>query len=124
MANFTGGTIEIVYPHHNPNEGRDIWNRNFQYVEDSINFSITGSTSGHTIVESGNSNIIITDSGITIPTIYQVSTSDDVIFTSISAQTINLTSTSPFSSLAQVIMNPINDAASEDGSALLVGWLC
>lgn len=87
MAHYTGGTIEIVYPYHNPNEGRDIWNRNFQYVEEAIHFSITGSTTGNTIV-SGGSNISAVSSG-GIPPVYTVDLDDNIVVDSISSTTIS-----------------------------------
>jgi hypothetical protein len=127
MAHYTGGTIEIVYPYHDPNEGRDIWNRNFRLLDEAVHFSITGSTSGHTVVESGNSNIIVTDSGATVPPIYQVSTADDVIFNSISATTISAgtyyVGSTPITSYFSALTTASNGLTSVSNNVTLGGVL-
>lgn len=91
MSHYTGGTIQVVYPFHNPDEGRRIWNENFEYVENAIHFSITGSTSAHTQV-SGSNNITVLDSGATVPPIYSVYLNDNINLDSISSTTMSATS--------------------------------
>jgi hypothetical protein len=88
---FTGVTIEVVYPHHNPNEGRVIWNENFKNIKDAVSFSITGSTTAHTQVQ-GSSNIDVFSSGVTIPPIYTAYLKDDVVINSLSSTTMSATS--------------------------------
>lgn len=91
MSSFTGVTREVVLPNHNPNEGRDIWNRNFANVWDTVLFTITGSTSAHTQVD-GSSNIDSFSSGATVPPIYTIYLKDDIILDSVSATSISATS--------------------------------
>ena len=89
MATFTGCTLELVLPKHNPNEGRDIINENFECIQNSIQFSITGSTTGHTKVQAGT-NIVLTGPGAGgIPPTYIVNLDDDIVLGSISASTIS-----------------------------------
>jgi len=98
MSHFTGGTIQKVYPYHNPDEGRVIWNENFEYVEESIHFSISGSVTGNTIVQSLDDNIVVATSGVTVPPIYTIALNDSISATTISADTYYVGST-PFSAV-------------------------
>lgn len=88
MSIFSGCNIEYVYPYHNPNEGRNIINENFQCLVDSINFTITGSTSGHSIVN-GGTNITVLSSGATVPPVYTVYLDSAVTISSLYATTVS-----------------------------------
>ena len=89
MAIFTGCTLETIYPYHNPNEGRNIINKNFECLEESIQFSITGSTTANTIVQAGT-NIVLSGPGAgSVPPLYIVNLDDDISLNSISATTIS-----------------------------------
>ena len=50
---FSAGTFTHVEPHHNPNEGRTIYNRNFDLIEGLVDNTFSGLTSGNTLVFSG-----------------------------------------------------------------------
>jgi hypothetical protein len=89
MTTFTGCTLELVLPKHNPNEGRDIINENFECIQNTIQFAITGATTGNTIVQAGD-NIVMTGPGIgSTPPVYIVNLDDDIVLDSISASTIS-----------------------------------
>ena len=89
MSNFTGCTIEYVYPYHDPEEGRKIWNKNFECLEEAVQFSVTGSTSGHTEVQAGT-NIVLTGPGSGgVPPLFIVNLDEDIVLNSISATTIS-----------------------------------
>lgn len=91
MPLITGCTISSILPYHDPNEGRDIINDNFRCIEDTINFAITGATTGNTIVQAG-ANIVLTGPGLgSIPPLYIINIDDDIIIDSISATTISAT---------------------------------
>lgn len=89
MPVFSGCSIELVLPQHNPNEGREIINENFKCIEQTIEMSISAVTTGNTIVEAG-SNVVISGPGAgSIPPLYIVNLDDDIVLNSISATTIS-----------------------------------
>lgn len=84
---FTG--ITRVETYHSPNEGRDIWNNNFDSVGCAIvDLTISAST-GSTVVASGDDNIEVALSGASFPPIYGVSLADDITVNSLSATTLS-----------------------------------
>ncbi len=84
---FTG--ITEVQPYHNPNEGKDIWNRNFQILGCAINSLISSSNTGNTIVTNGDNNIQVSLSGLSTPPIYAIYLSDDIVLNSINSSIIS-----------------------------------
>lgn len=122
IPSHTACTIVRVESYHGPNAGREIINENFECLNQVVGELQTASATGATIV-SASTNIVLT-TGFTngnIP-VYTVGVTDNPIFASLSAnsisattlssQTINLASTS----IAQIIMQPVNVAAPPDGS--------
>jgi len=87
MSHITGCTLGVVETYHDPNEGRAIINRNFECLDEIIHFSITGSTTGNTIVAAGNN--ILVSGGTGIPPTYTITLDDDIVLNSISATTIS-----------------------------------
>jgi len=86
---FTG--ITEVQSYHNPDEGRFIWNQNFQNVGCALESLSMSSNTGSTVVTNGDSNIVVELSGTSVPPIYAVSLSDDIVTNSLSANTIYVT---------------------------------
>jgi hypothetical protein len=84
---FTG--ITKVNQHHNPDEGRNIWNTNFENVGCAISSLTISANTGSTIVVSDDNNIEVLLSGASAPPIYAVSLSDNIILDSISSTTIS-----------------------------------
>ena len=88
---FSAGTFTHVEPHHNPNEGRTIYNRNFDLIEGLVDGTFSGLTSGNTLVISGTNTSV--SSGYTlgpgVAPYYAVSVIDNPIFNSISATSIS-----------------------------------
>lgn len=80
--------LEHVGPEKNPNEGREIWNENFNKVHDAIlNLEVVSATGSTTVLSGSNTSVDLAIlSGI--PT-YTVSVVDNPIFDSISATTIS-----------------------------------
>ena len=108
---FTGDTIVDILPSDNPNEGRVKINYNFDLIEEVFGEAIHGVLSGHSITEGGTNINVVSGSTMGIP-LYTVSLDDDISLNSVSANTISLESTT----MAQVIMQPVNVAAPADGS--------
>ena len=81
---FTG--ITKVTSADNPNQGRDKWNSNFESLAEAVCFSLTGSTTGNTIVQSGDNNINV-QGAISVPPIYTISLNESISASSISADT-------------------------------------
>jgi len=79
--------ITTVEKFHNPDEGRNIWNTNFELVSDTVCGIILSGGGGVTTVV-GSSNITAI-SAFTSNLEYTISLSDDVIINSVSATTIS-----------------------------------
>jgi len=77
--------IKKVESFHNPNEGRDIINENFEYINTSLELSV----SGHTLLDAGT-NIGVSSLGL----LHTISVLDNINLTGITASTINTTSLS------------------------------
>lgn len=81
-------TIVRIMPHHNPDEGRNIINDNFDCINAVIEDIQVTSVTGATVVSAAtNINVSLSYSG-TVP-FYTVSTVDDPIFNSLSAISIS-----------------------------------
>jgi len=126
MAYCLTGITE-VQPYHNPDEGRNLWNQNFKNLECAIEsvwtVFMTGGGSGNLLTLSGGT-VTGGGSGLAVGTVTGggsgnflalsggTVTGDTVFTTNVSANTMSLTSTS----VAQLIMEPVNAAAPADGS--------
>lgn len=101
---FSAGTFTHVEPHHNPNEGRTIYNRNFDLIEGLVDNTFSGLTSGNTVVFSGVNTSV--SSGYTLgpglSPYYVVDVIDNPVFNSISAGTIYSGSTDVGSMLTAI----------------------
>jgi hypothetical protein len=86
MAYCSTGITE-VQRFHNPEEGRSIWNQNFKNLDCAIGSIISSGNTGSTIVASGDDNIEVSLSGMSVPPIYGVSLNDNISVDSISANT-------------------------------------
>lgn len=88
---FSAGTFTHVEPHHNPNEGRTIYNRNFDLIEGLVDNAFSGLTSGNTVVFSGVNTSV--SSGYTLgqglSPYYVVDVIDNPVFDSVSATSIS-----------------------------------
>lgn len=85
---MTGCSAVHIEPHHNPEEGRNIINNNFDCIEATIADIQATESTGATIVTAGT-NIAISQSFSGVVPVYQVSTVNDPIFDSLSSTTIS-----------------------------------
>ncbi len=87
---ISAGTFTHVLPNHNPNDGRNIINANFDLIENIATSTFSGVTSGNTIVFAGDNISIV--SGYTIGSgtspYYTVSVASSPVFVTMSAGTI------------------------------------
>lgn len=88
----TACTITQIQPHHDPNEGRNIINDNFNCINATIADIQAASSTGATIVTAGtNTEVNTYYTGIT--PIYQVDVVDNPLFDTVSADTYYIGST-------------------------------
>jgi hypothetical protein len=88
---MTGCTLTTIQPYHNPNEGRDIINANFECLQTTVDSIQVAASTGNTIISaSTNINSSLSYSGV-VP-VYTISTTDSPEFTNVSADTIYLNS--------------------------------
>jgi hypothetical protein len=78
----TGYTIQLIYPYHNPNEGREIINNNFRQM---IDLALSGFVSDTILIEGDNMNI---DEIGMLPRTYNVALADDIYVQTVSASTL------------------------------------
>jgi len=98
--------VDLILPHHNPNEGREIINSNFDIL---CGLAFSGVT-GHTIV-SGGTNISVVQIGSS-PLEYLVSLSGDVAVNSFSANSISADTYYSGSTDVSLLFAPINSIGS------------
>lgn len=90
IPSHTACTVVRIEPWHDPNDGRNIINDNFECINETLGYLQVSSATGTTYLAQGNNiNLGLTFSG-SIP-IYDVAVVDNPAFTSVSASTITAT---------------------------------